>query len=119
MNTDELENTVQTALEEIKAVDVKVLDVRDSSSITDLMIIATGNSTRHVKSIADSVMETVKKKGCKVLGVEGDKACDWVLVDMGDVVLHVMLADVREFYALEKLWAVKQTDDNSDQDMTA
>jgi len=118
MNTNELQKIVETALEDIKAVDVKMLDVSEASSVTDLMIVATGNSTRHVKSIADAVIDAVKKKGCKILGLEGEKACDWVLVDIGDIVLHVMLADVREFYALEKLWTVKN-DDNSDQDMTA
>lgn len=117
MNTEELQKIVQTALEDIKAVDIKIVDVRDSSSITDLLVIVTGNSTRHVKSIADSVIDAVKKKGYKIVGTEGEKACDWVLVDIGDVVLHVMLADVREFYALEKLWAVKEVD--TDQDMTA
>ncbi|VAW72153.1 Ribosomal silencing factor RsfA [hydrothermal vent metagenome] len=117
MNTDELQKIVQKALEDIKAGDIKVLDVIDISSVTDRMVIATGYSTRHVKSIADSVIEAVKKNGCKVLGMEGEKACDWILVDIGDVVLHVMLADVREFYALEKLWAVKDGDDNKD--MTA
>ncbi len=119
MNTEELQKLVQTALEDIKAIDVKVLDVRDVSSITDLMVIATGSSTRHVKSIADSVIDVVKKNGCKVIGMEGEKACDWVLVDIGDVVLHVMLADVREFYALEKLWSVKDSDTSAEQDMTA
>jgi len=119
MNTEELQKIVQAALEDIKAVDIKILDVRDVSSITDLMVIATGNSTRHVKSIADSVIDVVKKKGCKVIGMEGEKTCDWVLVDIGDVVLHVMLADVREFYALEKLWSVKNNDADAEQDMTA
>jgi ribosome-associated protein len=93
------------ALDDMKAQDVKVLDVRGQTSITDLMIFASGTSTRHVKSIADRVVEELKKAGVRPIGVEGQQASEWVLADFGDVVLHVMLPKAREFYRLERLWS--------------
>ncbi len=106
MDTDELKKLVIDAMEDLKATAIKILDVRSVTSITDLMIIASGTSTRHIKSIADYVAQKAKESGWQVLGVEGDMAADWVLVDIGDIVVHIMLPDIREFYALEKLWAV-------------
>ena len=94
------------ALEDMKAVDVRVIDVRDLTSITDIMVVASGTSTRHVKAIADNVVQEAKKHGVRALGVEGDKGAEWILVDLADVVVHVMMPAIREFYALEKLWSV-------------
>jgi ribosome-associated protein len=94
------------ALEDMKAVDIRVIDVREQTSITDIMVIASGTSTRHVKAVADNVALEAKKIGVKALGVEGEKGAEWILIDLGDVVVHVMMPEVRDFYALEKLWSV-------------
>ena len=98
--------TVHAAVEELKAKDVTEIDVRGKSSVCDFMVIASGTSTRHVKSIADEVVRFAKKLDVMPLGVEGEREAEWVLVDLGDVVVHVMLPRVREFYALERLWTV-------------
>lgn len=97
---------VHDALEEIKAKDITEIDVKGKTSVTDYMVIASGTSTRHVKSIADEVVKFAKKSGVQPLGVEGEREAEWVLVDLGDVIVHVMLPRVREFYALERLWTV-------------
>jgi ribosome-associated protein len=93
------------ALQALKADNIVVLDVREQSNFTDTMIIASGSSSRHVKSIADSVIEAAKKSTFPPLGVEGEDVGEWVLVDLGDAVIHVMMPEVRLFYELEKLWA--------------
>lgn len=103
---DELLRIVRDAVEELKARDVVEIDVRGKSSVTDYMVVASGTSTRHVKSIADEVVKFAKKLDVMPLGVEGEREAEWVLVDLGDVVVHVMLPRVREFYALERLWTV-------------
>jgi len=97
---------VHSALEDIKARDTVEIDVRGKTSVCDFMIVASGTSTRHVKSIADEVVRYAKKLDLQPLGVEGEQEAEWVLVDLGDVVVHVMLPRVREFYALERLWTV-------------
>ncbi len=107
MKTEEIKKLVIDALEELKGVDITVLDVRELSTITDFMIIASGTSDRHVNALAAKVTEKSKAAGILPLGVEGGRdASGWVLVDLMDVVVHVMRPDVREFYNLEKLWSV-------------
>ena len=101
---------VTTALEDLKGVDIRVIDVRGKTSITDRMVTVSGTSTRHVKALADNVVLQAKKHGFLPLGVEGEQAAEWVLIDLGDVVVHVMLPDTRTFYALEKLWSVGGSD---------
>jgi ribosome-associated protein len=99
-----LEKLVLAALEDMKAVNVKLLDVRGLTDITDAMIVASGNSDRHVRSIAERVIEKAREAGRRPLGIEGTRDNEWVLVDLQDVLLHVMLPRVREFYAIEQLW---------------
>ncbi len=106
MKTEELEKIVVAALEDLKAQDVHVIDVRGKTSVTDVMVIASGSSNRHVKALADQVIEAARRHGLRPLGVEGEEVAEWILVDLGDVVVHVMLPRVRDFYNLEKLWAV-------------
>jgi len=101
-----LRKQVLAALDELKAKDVKEIDVRGKTSIADILVIASGTSTRHVKSLADEVVKFVKKAGMMPLGVEGQREAEWVLVDLGDVIVHVMLPRIREFYGLERLWTV-------------
>jgi ribosome-associated protein len=109
MQLDELKNLVVNALEEIKAVDLKVLDVRGAASFTDFMVIASGTSDRQVKALADNLIEKCKLAGARPLGVEGERQAEWILVDLGDIVVHIMKPDVRDFYNLEKLWSVPKT----------
>lgn len=104
MQTETLTQIVTDALEDMKAQDVKVIDVRGKTSITDTMVIATGSSNRHVKSLAQNVLLKTKEAGVAPLGSEGERDAEWVLVDLNDVVVHVMLPQVRDFYNLEKLW---------------
>ena len=99
-----LQHAVTTALDDMKAVNVRVLDVRGLTDIADTMVIASGNSDRHVRSIAERVVEKAKAAGYRPLGTEGERDGEWVLVDLQDVVVHVMLPRVREFYGLERLW---------------
>jgi len=99
-----LREVVLNALAELKAVDVKALDVRGLTDITDTMVVASGTSDRHVKSLAERVTQRCKEAGFRPYGMEGERDGEWVLLDLQDVVLHVMLPRVREFYALEKLW---------------
>jgi ribosome-associated protein len=92
------------ALDDMKAVDVRTIDVRGISDVTDFMVIASGNSDRHVRSIADRVVQLAKAGGVRPFGVEGAQEAEWVLVDLPDVMVHVMLPRSREFYQLEQLW---------------
>ncbi|HYP80452.1 MAG TPA: ribosome silencing factor, partial [Steroidobacteraceae bacterium] len=95
-----LVKTVAAALDDMKAVNVKVLDVRPVTDVSDCMVLASGNSDRHVRSIADRVVERAKAAGFRPIGVEGERDGEWVLVDLNDVIVHVMLPRVREFYGL-------------------
>jgi ribosome-associated protein len=100
-----LVRTVVAALEEIKARDIEVLDVTKITTLFDRMIIASGDSTRQTRAIANNVAEKVKAGGGEVYGVEGEQAGEWILVDLGDVLVHVMQSAVRAHYNLEELWA--------------
>lgn len=108
MQTDELKTIARQALEDRKGLNIIEFDVRDMTSVTDFMVIASGTSDRHVKSLADAVVVACKQAGVQPLGVEGEREGEWVLVDLGDVVVHVMQPRTREFYALEKLWSVTE-----------
>lgn len=105
MTPEDLKQLTINALEDIKASDIVVIDMRELSSMTDYMIICSGRSSRHLHSIADSVALAAKNAGQRPLSVEGKNSRDWVLVDLGDVIVHVMMPETREFYALEKLWS--------------
>jgi ribosome-associated protein len=106
MKPEALSRLAVEALEDRKAAKVRVLDVRGLCSFTDFMIIASGSSNRQVKAMADNVIEKAKADGVPPLGVEGHQAGEWVLIDLGDVVVHAMQPATREFYQLEKLWDV-------------
>ena len=106
MTIDEIRALVRTALEDLKAEDIVELDVKGKTSVADVIFVASGNSGRHVKSIANNVVMEAKHAGYQPLGVEGEADADWVLVDLGDVVVHVMQAQARKFYDLEGLWKV-------------
>jgi ribosome-associated protein len=106
MQSNELVKLVEAELEERKAVQITTLDVHDKTSITDYMVIVTATSGRHAKALCDYVSEKVKKSGVMPLGMEGQLVSDWVLLDLGDVILHVMTGQARETYQLEKLWSV-------------
>ena len=111
MKLNELKDLVLNSLEDMKAVDILSMDVSKKSSFTDVLIFATGNSTRHVKSIADNVSVDAKEAGAHVLGTEGKGSAEWVLVDLNDIIVHIMLESTRKFYQLEKLW---EADDATD-----
>lgn len=104
MTVEHIRALVRKALEDLKAKDITELDVTDKTSVTDYLFIATGTSSRHVKSIANNVFLEAKQAGLQPLGMEGEVDADWVLVDLGDVIVHVMQPQSREFYDLESLW---------------
>lgn len=104
MLSEDLVKLAIAALEDIKAQDITTIDVRDKTSITDYMVIASGTSSRHVKSLVDNVLEKVKEQGVRPLGSEGLDSGEWALLDLGDIVVHVMLPTARQFYDLERLW---------------
>jgi len=104
IQTETTKKMVLEALSALKAIQVELLDVREVASFTDYMIFASGSSRRHVSAIAESIVEAAEAAGQPPVGVEGEDVGEWVLVDLGDVVVHVMLPDVRLYYELEKLW---------------
>lgn len=114
MKSQEVIEMSVKALEDMKGVDLAVIDIVGKSSIADAMIVVTGTSQRHVKSLAESVRLSAKEASHPPLGVEGGDSSDWVLVDLGDVIVHVMTAEKREFYSLEKLWSVGPDDQDSE-----
>ena len=95
---------IHDALEQLKARDIREIDVRGKTGVTDWMVIASGTSSRHVKSIADEVLRRARLAGFAPIGVEGEKEAEWVLVDLGDAIVHIMLPRVRDLYMLERLW---------------
>ena len=102
---EELLRLVMAELEELQAGDVEVLDVRELTDVTDYMVVATGRTSRHVRAITEKVVVSAKHRDAPPLGVEGEREGEWVLVDLCDVVVHVMQPDARELYQLEKLWS--------------
>ena len=104
LNSEDLVKLAIDALEEIKAQDITTIDVREKTSITDFMVIASGTSSRHVKSLVDNVLEKTKEQGVRPIGSEGLDSGEWALLDLGDIVVHVMLPTTRQFYDLERLW---------------
>ncbi|MCL6269121.1 ribosome silencing factor [Sansalvadorimonas sp. 2012CJ34-2] len=104
MQASELKDLVVDALEETKGKDIVTLDVSDKTDVTDLMIVVSGTSSRHVKSLANNMVDKCKKAGVQPLGVEGEEQGEWVLVDLGDIVVHLMMPSARQFYDLERLW---------------
>lgn len=107
MRSDDLKELIINALSELKGSDIVSMNVSALTSVTDHMIIACGTSNRHVKSLADNIIDKCKKRGVRPLGVEGTDKSEWVLVDLGDVVAHIMLSATRQFYDLERLWDIK------------
>ncbi|MBK1648347.1 ribosome silencing factor [Rhabdochromatium marinum] len=101
----QLKALVLDTLDDMKARDIQVMDVRDKTSVTDMMIVASGTSDRHVKAIAETVAYRAKEAGEAPLGIEGATEGEWALVDLNGIVLHVMLPKVRDFYNLERLWS--------------
>jgi len=106
MNSKKLADLVVDALEEIKGLDIVRLDVSDMTTVTDWMVVASGTSSRHVQALVDNVAEKARVAGHRPSGVEGESGGEWVLLDLQDVLVHVMLPKVREFYNLEKLWSI-------------
>lgn len=109
LEADAIRALALNALEELKAFDIVVIDVREQTDVTDTLVVASGSSDRQVKAIAREVIENSKAQGLQPLGVEGQREGEWILIDLYDVVVHVMLPKVRDFYQIEKLW----TDNNS------
>jgi ribosome-associated protein len=106
MNSEALTDLVVDALDDVKAKDIVRLDVRDVTTVTDFMVVASGTSNRHVKALVDNVAEKAKAAGHRAIGIEGEEGGEWVLLDLQDTLVHVMLPKVREFYNLEKLWSM-------------
>ena len=111
MNSEQLCTLIVDALDDVKAQDITKLDVRKMTTVTDYMIVASGTSNRHVKALVDNVAEKAREAGHKAIGVEGEEGGEWVLLDLQDALVHVMLPKVREFYNLEKLWSFGSSGD--------
>ena len=114
MTTDQRLNIITEALDDLKANDIQSLDVRHLTDMMDNIVVCTASSTTHAKSLARNLALELKAKKITILGIEGDNKSDWVLVDIGDVVAHIMLAETRELYALEKLWDISRKDINTE-----
>lgn len=108
----QLIDLIDGALEDMKAKEVVTIDVRGRSTVTDYMMVASGTSKRHVASVAQEVLDKLKSEGIQPIGVEGQDVGDWVLVDVGSVIVHVMMPDARSFYDIERLWSVASENRN-------
>ncbi|HEY0562477.1 MAG TPA: ribosome silencing factor [Methylophilus sp.] len=113
MDLEAMKLAVIDALEDIKAFDITVMDVRKLTSLTNYMIVASGNSSRQCKAIADNVREKLKEKGFDIRGTEGEKDGEWVLVDLDDIVVHIMIPTSRAYYNLEQLWGEAESRRNA------
>lgn len=113
MNSEQLSELVVEALEEVKGKDIVRLNVSEMTSVTDYMVVASGTSNRHVKALAEAVSDKAKAAGHRPSGIEGEDGSEWVLLDLGDTLVHVMLPRVREFYNLEKLWSLSPATDRA------
>ena len=111
MNSENLTDLIIDALDDVKGKDIVRLDVRNMTTVTDYMVVASGTSSRHVKALVDNVAEKAKEAGCRPVGIEGEEGGEWILLDLQDALVHVMLPKVREFYNLEKLWSLRPTGD--------
>lgn len=111
MNSEKLADLVIDALDDVKAKDIVKLDVRNMTTVTDYMVVASGTSNRHVKALVDNVAEKAKASGHRPIGIEGEEGGEWVLLDLQDMLVHVMLPKVRDFYNLEKLWSIRPSGD--------
>lgn len=103
--------TVMTCLDDSKAEEITTIDIQDKSALADYMVIASGRSNRHVSAVADHLLRELKSTGHKSIKVEGLQNADWVLIDIGDIVVHLFRPEVREFYALEKMWQMPASED--------
>jgi len=115
MKSLELQKLIVQSLEDMKGQEITVLDVSERTTVTDWMIVVTGTSQRHVKSMANEVIGKSKEAGVRPLGAEGESEGSWVLVDLGDVLAHIMTRESRDFYALEKLWTMDTSENEDDQ----
>lgn len=111
MNLENLKALIVTTLEDVKALDIQYLDVSKQTELAEMMIFATGTSSQHVKSLAGSVVKSAKEAGVSILGTEGDDVGDWVIVDCGDIVTHILLPEMRSFYSLEQLWSMPRNNE--------
>ncbi len=111
MNSSELCTLIVTALDDLKGLDIVTLDVRQMTTVTDYMVVASGTSNRHVSGLVDNVVEKAKAAGRRPIGIEGEDGGEWILLDLQDALVHVMLPKVREFYNLEKLWSIRPSGD--------
>ena len=118
MDLENLKALILEALDEIKADQVATLDVQGQTDIADLMVVASGQSKRQIKALAANVVEHAKAAGCRPLGVEGEEDGEWVLVDLGDIIVHLMQPEVRALYDLERFWSLSpgQTESSRDED---
>lgn len=105
MNTEQMQALITAALEDVKVQNLVVLDVRDKTSVTDVMLVGSGTSNRHLQAMVDRVDEAMSTQGIEPIGREGDPGSDWVLIDYGDVIVHAMLPETRALYDLEQLWS--------------
>jgi len=119
MKSEEIKKLAEEALDDLKAINVVTVDVSKLTDVMDYLVIASGSSSRHVKSLANNVSVELKKQGIRPLGIEGENTGDWVLVDLGDVVVHVMLPDTRDLYDLERLWSEHHPQRNPESDSSS